>query len=180
MAALTPDEALALLGHRLSPKRRSAARRLGRLADPVAGPALLEALEREVRNPRTWETQYEIVMALGTCGHRPGLDVLRELARRPFDADAVYAALGYSIVRLSTTEDVADSLKSCLGSGSPLLATVRCAPLPSSALPWTRPRPITCSTSSHLLVPTTDSGTGPWSPQRNGQASESRSSSGSA
>ncbi|WP_030558213.1 hypothetical protein [Kitasatospora aureofaciens] len=93
--ALTLDEAVEQLGHRLSPKRRSAATRLRRLADPVAGPPLLDALEREVRDPRTWETQYQMVMALGMCGHRP---------------------------RLSAPEATADSLRWCLDSGTPMLA----------------------------------------------------------
>ncbi|MEV6613023.1 HEAT repeat domain-containing protein [Streptomyces sp. NPDC051051] len=119
---LTPDEAVAQLGHRLSPKRRSAARRLRRLADPAAGPSLLEALRREVHDPRTWETRYEMVMALGTCGHRPALGPLRELARRPHEATTVYVALGDAVVRLSAPEDTADALRWCLDSGTPMLA----------------------------------------------------------
>ncbi|MFE5588170.1 HEAT repeat domain-containing protein [Kitasatospora sp. NPDC056531] len=120
--ALTLDEAVAQLGHRLSPKRRSAATRLRRLADPIAGPSLLEALQREVRDTRTWETQYQIVMALGTCSHRPALGLLQELAKRPIRATMVYVALGDAIVRLSTPEDTAGSLRWCLDSGTPMLA----------------------------------------------------------
>ncbi|MFJ4672690.1 HEAT repeat domain-containing protein [Kitasatospora purpeofusca] len=120
--ALTLEEAVAQLGHRLSPKRRSAASRLRRLADPAAGPALLEALQREVRDARTWETQYQIVMALGMCGHRPALGLLRDLAQRPFRATMVYVALGDAIVRLSAPEDTADALSWCLNAGTPMLA----------------------------------------------------------
>ncbi|MFI9304752.1 HEAT repeat domain-containing protein [Kitasatospora aureofaciens] len=120
--ALTLDEAVEQLGHRLSPKRRSAATRLRRLADPVAGPPLLDALEREVRDPRTWETQYQMVMALGMCGHRPALGLLRDLAQRPFEATMVYTALGDAIMRLSAPEATADSLRWCLDSGTPMLA----------------------------------------------------------
>ncbi|MFH9355612.1 HEAT repeat domain-containing protein [Kitasatospora sp. NPDC017646] len=120
--ALTLDEAVVQLGHRLSPKRRSAASRLRRLADPAAGPSLLEALQREVRDARTWETQYQMVMALGTCGHRPALGVLRYLARAPFEATMVYVALGDAIIRLSAPEDTADSVRWCLDTGTPMLA----------------------------------------------------------
>jgi hypothetical protein len=120
--ALTLDEAVEQLGHRLSPKRRSAATRLRRLADPTAGPSLLVALQREVRDTRTWETQYQIVMALGMCGHRPALGLIRELAQRPFKATMVYVALGDTIIRLSAPEDTAHSLRWCLDSGTPLLA----------------------------------------------------------
>ncbi|MFF2148791.1 HEAT repeat domain-containing protein [Kitasatospora sp. NPDC058190] len=119
---LTLDEAVEQLGHRLSPKRRSAATRLRRLADPVAGPPLLEALEREVHDSRTWETQYQMVMALGMCGHRPALGLLRDLARRPFEATMVYTALGDAIVRLSAPAATGDSLRWCVDSGTPMLA----------------------------------------------------------
>ncbi|MFB8241026.1 HEAT repeat domain-containing protein [Kitasatospora purpeofusca] len=120
--ALTLDEAVAQLGHRLSPKRRSAASRLYRLADPAAGPALLEALRREIGDGRTWETQYRIVMALGACGHRSAVGLLRDLAQRPFEATAVYVALGDAIVRLSAPGDTDGSLRWCLGTGTPMLA----------------------------------------------------------
>ncbi|MFJ8828263.1 HEAT repeat domain-containing protein [Streptomyces sp. NPDC102467] len=120
--ALTLDEAVAQLGHRLSPKRRSAATRLRRLADPAAGPALLEALQQEVRDARTWETQYQMVMALGVCGHQPSLGLIRELAQRPFEATMVYVALGDAVIRLSAPEDAAQSLRWCLEAGIPMLA----------------------------------------------------------
>ncbi|MFC8716166.1 HEAT repeat domain-containing protein [Kitasatospora sp. NPDC057198] len=120
--ALTLDEAVAQLGHRLSPKRRSAALRLRRLADPAAGPPLLEALQREVRDVRTWETQYQLVMALGECGHRPALGLIKELARRPIEATMVYVALGDAVIRLSPPEETARSLRRCLESGTPMLA----------------------------------------------------------
>src|SRR3984957_6504454 len=44
-----------------SPKRRSAAKKLRKLGDPVAGPVLLEALKRELPDIRTWETQYQMI-----------------------------------------------------------------------------------------------------------------------
>jgi HEAT repeat protein len=65
--ALTLEKALIQLSDRASAKRRSAAKRLGKLADETAGPALLHALQREIGDRRTWETQYEMIMALGAC-----------------------------------------------------------------------------------------------------------------
>ncbi|MFD4766286.1 hypothetical protein [Streptomyces niveus] len=50
-------DAIRQLQDRSSAKRRSAAKRLRKLGDPYAGPALLEALKNEVRDSRTWETQ---------------------------------------------------------------------------------------------------------------------------
>lgn len=120
--ALSLAEALLRLDDRASAKRRSAARRLHTLADEAAGPALLEALRREVGNRRTWETTYEMVMALGACGHVPAVGFLTELAQRPTDDTALYAALGDSIVRLrGPREGFAAPLEWCLDSGNPSL-----------------------------------------------------------
>ena len=94
-------EAITQLTDARSARRRAAAKRLRALAAPAAGPALLEALRREVRDPRTWETQYQMIMALATCGHQPALPFLRELALKPLDATMIYVALGDAIVRLS-------------------------------------------------------------------------------
>ncbi|WP_233289190.1 hypothetical protein [Kitasatospora sp. MBT63] len=168
------------LGHRLSPKRRSAASRLRRLADPAAGPALLEALQTEVRDARTWETQYQMVMALGTCGHRPALGLLRDLARRPFEATAVYVALGDAIVRLSTPEEAAASLRGAWTPARRCSSTALCVPWPCSDSPWTRPRSTTFSTSSVPWTPTTACGSGLRPPPRDGRGLGSATSSGSA
>ena len=83
-----------------SHKRRSAAKRLRKIAQSAACPELLAALQREVQDRRTWETQYQMVMALGTCGCTEALDFLWQLARSDFDATMVYVALGDAIVRL--------------------------------------------------------------------------------
>ncbi|MFE9458782.1 HEAT repeat domain-containing protein [Streptomyces californicus] len=118
---LTSEEAIGRLGDRSSAKRRAAAKRLGRLADPAAGPALLHALRREILDRRTWETQYEMVMALGACGHRPAAPFLMEQARRALDDTALYTALGDAIVRLRAAgEGVSPAVRWCL-DGSPLL-----------------------------------------------------------
>ncbi|MCY0931831.1 hypothetical protein OTB20_37765 [Streptomyces sp. H27-H1] len=61
-------------------------------------------------------------MALGACGHRPALGLIRELAQRPFEATMVYAALGDTIIRLSTPDETAHSLRWCLETNIPMLA----------------------------------------------------------
>src|SRR5262245_35333653 len=97
------QEAIGLLRHKLSPKRRSGAKRLRKLRRPEAGPALLAALEAEVRDPRTWETQYQMIMALAESDYGPALPYLEELSRQPFEATMVYTALGDALVRLGNT-----------------------------------------------------------------------------
>ncbi|MFD8637001.1 HEAT repeat domain-containing protein [Streptomyces sp. NPDC059533] len=120
---LTLDEAVVQLDDRSSAKRRAAAKRLRKLAVAAAGPPLLRALQREVLDLRTWETQYQMVMALGACDHRPAVQFLNELAQRPLEATSVYVALGDSIVRLrGADEGVSTPLRWCLDSGTPTLA----------------------------------------------------------
>lgn len=120
---LTLDEAVAQLDDRSSAKRRAAAKRLRKLAVTAAGPALLLALQREVLDLRTWETQYQMAMALGACDHRPAVPFLSDLAQRPLEATMVYVALGDSIVRLRSAEEgVSVPVRWCLDSGTPMLA----------------------------------------------------------
>lgn len=92
--------AINLLAHPHSEKRRSGAKRLRKLQAGEAGPALLTALQHEMRDPRTWETQYQMIMALGVCDYRPALPYLQTLAPQSFTTTAVYLALGDAIVRL--------------------------------------------------------------------------------
>ena len=61
---LTFADAGQRLGDNRSAQRRSAAKRLRALADPTAGPALTLAFDREMSDLRTWETQYQMVMAI--------------------------------------------------------------------------------------------------------------------
>jgi len=105
--------ALALLTHPHSPKRRSGAKMLRKLKDPAAGPALLVALQHELQDPRTWETQYQMIMALAETDYRPVLPYLEALVHHQFEATMIYTALGDAIVRLghSSTDDVAPALR---------------------------------------------------------------------
>ena len=105
MTATAVAEAIDLLTHSHSAKRRSGAKALRKLTDPAAGPALLESLRDEVLDTRTWETQYQMIMALGACRYVPAMPFLQELARRRFDATMVYVAVGDALVRLAEPED---------------------------------------------------------------------------
>ena len=84
-----------------SVKRRSAAKKLRKLADVNAGQFLLEALKEEIKDTRTWETQYQIIMAIGECDFKEALPFLLNLSTKNFEATMVYVAIGDAIVRLS-------------------------------------------------------------------------------
>lgn len=117
------ERAIQGLAAKQSPKRRGAAKRLRKMRAVEAGPSLLTALEKEVRDPRTWETQYQMIMALGECGYAKALPTLERLAADRFEATAVYDALGDAIVRLSRKhdQDVSPVLRILRGSKNPML-----------------------------------------------------------
>lgn len=96
----TLAEDIELLEHPRSPKRRAAAKRLRKLGDVAAGPALLAALCKEIEDPRTWETQYQLVMAIGECRYEEALPFLRQFVAMPLDATMIYVGLGDALVRL--------------------------------------------------------------------------------
>jgi hypothetical protein len=115
-------ELIELLKHYRSPKRRSAARRLRKLKNNQAGEALLEALKKEVQDTRTWETQYQMIMALGECGYRNALPYLCELSSWKIEATMIYMALGDAIVRLGEEyEDDPKPILRIMKSGNEML-----------------------------------------------------------
>ncbi|PAU75818.1 hypothetical protein CK501_16510 [Halovibrio salipaludis] len=93
------------LSNKASAKRRSAAKKLRKLKVKEAGPALLAALKNELKDKRTWETQYQMIMALGESGYTESLDFLLQLAEQEFEATMVYVAIGDAIARLTYFKD---------------------------------------------------------------------------
>jgi HEAT repeat protein len=92
-------ELVALLSHKSSAKRRAAAKQLRKMKDSAAAPALLRALEEEVRDPRTWETQYHMVMAIAENGYAEALPFIRSLVTARLEP-MVFTAVGDALVRL--------------------------------------------------------------------------------
>ncbi|MFL5367612.1 MAG: hypothetical protein ACJ78V_04785 [Myxococcales bacterium] len=90
------------LGAPRSAERRAAAKALRRHPSRGAGRPILAAAMKEIRDPRTWETQYQMMMALGACGYQPALPVLRRL-KYPELPHMVVCAIGDSILRLWST-----------------------------------------------------------------------------
>jgi hypothetical protein len=93
------------LAHPRSSRRRSAAKKLRQSCDTRAGRPLLSALAKELQDPRTWETQYQIIMALAECGYKKSLSYLRKLASLASLEPMIYIALGDAIVRLARRSD---------------------------------------------------------------------------
>jgi hypothetical protein len=115
-------EILTQLSNKKSPKRRSAAKKLRKLKDVNAGPAIFSALKEELKDVRTWETQYQMIMALGECSYKPALPFLNKLAKESFEATMVYVAIGDAIVRLSIeSESDATPILKLLNTGNEML-----------------------------------------------------------
>lgn len=92
------------LSHARSPIRRAAAKRLRKLDDAAAGPALLAALNEELKDDRTWETQYQMIMAIGHCDYKEALPYIRSLISRQIGG-MVEFAIGDTMLRLSRAHD---------------------------------------------------------------------------
>lgn len=98
--ATTVEENIDLLSHAISKNRRAAAKRLRKLGDPIAGPALLVALQKELKDDRTRETQYQMIMAIGHCDYKRALSYIESLIPRSYGG-MVDVAIGDTMVRLS-------------------------------------------------------------------------------
>jgi len=97
--------AIEQLRHPSSSKRRSAAKLLRKLAAPASGPPLLAALQAEAQDLRSWETRYQLIMALAECGYVPARPFLQDLASRKREAPMLDVALGDALVRLAAPAD---------------------------------------------------------------------------
>ena len=102
--ATTITEDIDLLSHARSPKRRAAAKRLRKRGDPAAGPALAVALKEELKDDRTWETQYQMIMAIGHCNYTEALPYIESLIPLQIGG-MVDIAIGDTVLRLSRNHD---------------------------------------------------------------------------
>ena len=83
-----------------SSERKSSAAKIRKLPSPDYGPFLLDAFKREINDKRTWEVQYNLVMALGTCEYTHAQDDLLKYAV-PVDISMVDVGIGDAVFRLS-------------------------------------------------------------------------------
>jgi len=89
---------------------------LRKLGDEAAAAALLEALERELADQKTWETQYQLIMAVAACRSKGGQPLLERILTMSLEP-MVHLAAGDALVRLS--EDVDGAIMAALKSASP-------------------------------------------------------------
>lgn len=104
MKMFTEQEILSIKGDLYSSKsvkRRSAAKKIGRNKIMSMKQLLLEAYIKEREDTRTWETQTEMIMALGKLNCKEAIPFLKEIVDRNKDEDTITAYAALSYVRLT-------------------------------------------------------------------------------
>ena len=83
----------------------------------------MDALANEVADDRTWETQYQMVMALAECRYTPALEWLRDFGRTLDDPLMLAVGVGDAVVRLSVVAEATDAaVRWALATGSVSIA----------------------------------------------------------
>ena len=104
MKKLTEEEILLIkkdLISSKSAKRRSAAKKIGKYQVISLRDELLEAYIKEREDIRTWETQTEMITALGKVDHKAALPYLQEIIDQNKDFDAITAFTALAYIRLT-------------------------------------------------------------------------------
>lgn len=111
--AWTQAELRERLGASKSAQRRSAAKTIGRERLTELADALHEAYLAEREDSRTWETQYEMLVALGLVGHMAALPDIEPIVRANEPHDMITYGAAQAYVRLSrdSLADAAPSLE---------------------------------------------------------------------
>lgn len=91
-----------------SAKRRSAAKKIGKSLINQLGPDLFNAYLNERKDPRTWETQVEMIKALGRLRYHELLPYVEEIVRKDieFDMITIQAATAFVKLKFTSTKDV--------------------------------------------------------------------------
>jgi len=88
------------LQNKLSGKRRSAAKKIGKNQLKQLGDDLYTAYIKEHQDKRTWETQTEMIIALGKIGYTKALPDLKTIIDKNEPHDMITIAAARSYVRL--------------------------------------------------------------------------------
>jgi len=83
-----------------SAKRRSSAKKIGKNELTQLGDQLYNAYKKECEDKRTWETQTEMILALGRIGYKNALQDLEQIIKKNEPHDMITIAAARSYVRL--------------------------------------------------------------------------------
>jgi hypothetical protein len=117
---MTDPRLIEMLTDKKSAKRASAAKAIGRTAESQYGPCLLEALQKEAADLRTWQAQCTMIRALSDIGFRQALDYLWQFSERTIEHTMIYEELGFSIGRLTPISNSDISVVRQISRSSPI------------------------------------------------------------
>ena len=83
-----------------SPKRKKAAKAIGKSKRTGYGQDLLNALEEELPKKRAWATQVELIYAIALTDYKAALPRLKELLNEEFESTIIYIRIGFAIALL--------------------------------------------------------------------------------
>lgn len=113
-----------------APRIRKVAESIARQGVSGYEDQLLEALSSLMLKPKSWQTQSQLIRAIGITGSTKAIPYMKELALLDFVSAILYRDLGFAICLL---EDIhsgkLDYLKSTLSSGNELLMAGACSAL---------------------------------------------------
>lgn len=117
---MIPEELRERLLSRKSADRRSAARHIGQEQLTMLSAPLFTAYMKERNDKRTWETQVEMIKAIGRLGYKPALSEVEMLVMQnaPYDTLTTFAARTYVQLKRGSLND-----------GQPILALLPTARL---------------------------------------------------
>jgi len=93
-------EYLEALNSGSSPKIEKAARQIFKKKLEGYCPHLIEVLEAQIKKPKAWKSQSELIKAIGATGCSQALPLLKNLVEKDFKATVLYKHLAFSIMLL--------------------------------------------------------------------------------
>jgi hypothetical protein len=97
---MTTDEIIEKLNSKKSPDRRRGAKEIGKLKIHDLGKELYQKYLIEKLDSRTWETQYEMIKALGNINYKNAFSEIEQIVQKNIPHDMITIAAGTAYVQL--------------------------------------------------------------------------------
>lgn len=107
------NEIVQLLASKQTGKVRKAAVLLQKNALPEMEDIIIEALQNEIINNKSWETQSELIKCIGINNYKKASYILESIAEKNVEYDMVTISVGTALIRTKKAEqnDVSELLK---------------------------------------------------------------------
>jgi hypothetical protein len=104
---MTNEEILEKLNSTRSPDRRRAAKEIGKKTIIELGDELYKKYIEEVKDKRTWETQCEMIKALGIINYKKAFEIIEKIVKQniPHDMITICAAIAYVQLKRKSLND---------------------------------------------------------------------------